>query len=488
MELVYRGAAELARMIRDGQASALEVVEAHIARTEAVNPKLNAVVIKLYDEARAAARAVDVARARGDALPPLAGVPITIKESTDLAGTPSTAGIPSRAQKNATTDAPLVATLRRAGAIPIGKTNVSQLLLYQESDNPLYGRTNNPWRLDRTPGGSSGGEAAIVAAGGSPLGLGTDIGGSLRGPAHSCGIATLKPTSGRLDMTGTFNAMRGVQDAILDSAGPLARRVEDLELAMQLLADVRAAAGVRGLRIGVFTDDGFFPTSPAIVRAVREAADKLRDAGANVVDITPPELATATALYLALMSADRWQAVRKLLADDPRDPRITATLRMAAIPYPVRRVLLGTARVFGQRRIATLFSKMAPLDELEREQAAYREKFAAQPIDAVLCPPAHLPAVTHGACDMLTTTFSFCFLFNLLHWPAGVVFGTRVRAGEEHATPPVRDAFRRRWKQVETGSAGLPVGVQIGARPNREDVVLAAMKVLQPGDPERPTI
>ena len=488
MELVYRGAAELARMIAKGETSALEVVDAHIKRIESVNARLNAVVVKLYGEARGAARAVDAARARGESLPPLAGVPITIKESTDLAGTPSTAGIPSRAKQIVNADAPIVATLRRAGAIPIGKTNVAQLLLYQESDNPLYGRTNNPWNLERSPGGSSGGEAAIIAAGGSPLGLGTDIGGSVRNPAHSCGICSLKPTSGRLDMTGTFNAMRDVQDAILDSAGPLARRVEDLELAMQLLADVRAATGVKGLRIGVFTGDDWFPTSPAIVRAVRDAAARLRDAGATVVDIAPPPLSEATALYIALMSVDRWQSVRRLLADDPRDPRLVATLRMASIPHPVRRMMLGAARLIGQKRLATMFGNMSPLDQLKREQVAYRERFEAMPVDAIVCPPAHLPAVTHGACDMLATTYGFCFVFNVLYWPAGVVFATRVRPDEEHATPAVKDAFGGRWKRVESGSAGLPVGVQVAARRNREDVVLAVMKVLQPGDPEQPNL
>jgi fatty acid amide hydrolase len=487
MELVYRGAAELARMIAKGEASALEVVDAHIKRIESVNARLNAVVIKLYGEARGAARDVDAARARGELLPPLAGVPITIKESIDLAGTPSTAGIPSRVKQIVNADAPIVATLRRAGAIPLGKTNVSQAVLYQESDNPVYGRTNNPWNLERGPGGSSGGEAAIIAAGGSALGLGTDIGGSLRNPAHSCGICALKPTSGRIAMTGTFNALRHL-DAIPDSAGPLARRIEDLELAMQLLADVRAAADIKGLRIGVFTDDGIFPTSASIVRAVREAADQLRLAGANVVDLQPPGMPAATALYLALMGVDQWQSVRKLLANDPKDPRIATTLRLTSIPYVMRRVMLGGARVFGQKRLATLLGNMSPLEALKREQAALRQQYDALPVDALLCPPTHLPALVHGACDMLTTTFSFCFLFNTLHWPAGVVFGTRVRAGEEHALPPVRDAFGKRWKQVETESAGLPVGVQVAARPQRDDLVLALMRVLQAGDPERPAI
>jgi len=163
-------------------------------------------------------------------------------------------------------------------------------------------------------------------------------------------------------------------------------------------------------------------------------------------------------------------------------------LRLAGIPDVVRKIMLGGARAFGQKRLATMFGKMAPLAELKREQASYREQFAALPIDAIVCPPEHLPAVTHGATDMLAITYGFAFVFNLLYWPAGVVYGTRVSKGEEHATPPVRDAFGKRWKQVESGSEGLPVGVQVAARPNREDVVLAVMKVLQPGDPERPNL
>jgi fatty acid amide hydrolase len=190
-------AVELAEMIARGEATSLEVVDAHIERVEQVNQALNAVVVKLYDRARASAREADDRRARGDALGPLHGVPVSVKEALDVEGTPSTFGLPSRAGGEAERDCDYVARLREAGAIVIGKTNVAQLLLYYESDNPVYGRTNNPWNLERTPGGSSGGEAAIIAARGSPMGLGTDIGGSVRVPATFCGIAALKPTMGR---------------------------------------------------------------------------------------------------------------------------------------------------------------------------------------------------------------------------------------------------------------------------------------------------
>src|ERR1051325_10486293 len=180
-------ATALAERIAKGELSAVEVVEAHIARIEQVNAQLNAVVVKRYDAARAEAKAADRRRAAGEPLGPLHGVPITVKECLDVVGTPSTFGFASRAKDLATADEIHVARLRNAGAIVLGKTNVAQLLLFFESDNPVYGPTNNPWNLERTPGGSSGGEAAIIAAGGSALGIGTDLGGSIRVPAALCG-------------------------------------------------------------------------------------------------------------------------------------------------------------------------------------------------------------------------------------------------------------------------------------------------------------
>src|SRR5579872_7192317 len=216
--LTSQSATELAAMIARGDISSLEAVEAHIERIERVNPALNAVVVKRYDAARAEARQADERLARGEVLGPLHGVPITIKESLELVDTPSTFGLQSRANILSRQDDLYVARMRKAGAIILGKTNVAQLLYYIESDNPVYGRTNNPWNLDRTPGGSSGGQAAIIAAGGSPMGLGTDLGGSIRVPATFCGIAGLKPTAGRMPDTPSFGLMAG-QRAIVSQVG-----------------------------------------------------------------------------------------------------------------------------------------------------------------------------------------------------------------------------------------------------------------------------
>ena len=271
--LTERSATELASLIATREISSVEVVEAHIARIEEVNSALNAVIWKRYAEARAEARRADEATQRGDAVGPLHGVPITIKEAFGLTGSPATFGLESRARHMAAEDDIYVARLRQAGAIILGKTNVAQLLLYIESDNPVYGRSNNPWNRERTPGGSSGGQGAIIAAGGSPLGLASDIGGSIRVPASFCGIAGLKPTSGRLPDPTDFGLSPGEQ-AIVSQAGVLARTVEDVELGLRILDGSGTAAGGRGLgaeregvgladppdisslRVAYYTDDG----------------------------------------------------------------------------------------------------------------------------------------------------------------------------------------------------------------------------------------
>src|SRR5438270_11893297 len=234
-ELVYTSATSLAQAIRDKRVSSQEVVEAYIHRIEAVNPQLNAVVQLTADSALAQARQADVALARGEINGPLHGVPITIKDSFDTMGVISTAGTKGRASYVPQQDATAVARMRAAGAILLGKTNLPELSMAYESDNLIYGRTNNPYDLSRTPGGSSGGESAIIAAGGSPLGLGTDGFGSIRIPSHFCGIAGLKPTSGRIPFTGLlphgFGALARVRHV-----GPMDRYVEALISTLRVLA------------------------------------------------------------------------------------------------------------------------------------------------------------------------------------------------------------------------------------------------------------
>ena len=235
-DLTFQSAKSLARAIREKSVSAREVVEAHLRRIEEVNPVLNAVVQLAAERAESEARELDDALARGELRGPLHGVPITIKDSFDTEGIISTGGTLGRAAFVPERDATPVARLRAAGAVLLGKTNTPELTMAAETDNLVYGRTNNPFDVSRTPGGSSGGAAAIISAGGSPLDLGTDTGGSIRFPSHYCGIAGLKPTTGRVPRTGHIIGYDMGAAQSLTVVGPMARYVEDLELAFPIIA------------------------------------------------------------------------------------------------------------------------------------------------------------------------------------------------------------------------------------------------------------
>lgn len=502
----------LARAIAAGRVSARDAVEAHVRRIQETSPYLNAVAVPRLEEAIGEAAAADERQARGEPLGPLHGVPITVKESLFLAGTPSTAGLPGRRGHRAGADAPIVARLRRAGAVVLGKTNVPQLLLDIESDNPVYGLTRNPWDLERSPAGSSGGEAANLAAGGAALGLGTDIGGSIRIPAHACGIHGLKPTSLRLSLAGSVDALLAAgQEAMVPGPGPLARHVDDLSLALSVLAapgqetfdptlppvPLPSPTGVRieHLRIGFYTDDGWFPASRACQRAVREAAAALAARGARVDEFSPPDVSEAMRLFFGLLSAAGASGARAFLDSSPVDPRLRERLRVASLSAGTTRVLSRVLAILGQPRRSRVVRALgrrsaAEFQELVADRARYRERFFAPDgpgrFDAWLGPPAPTPALRHGTSRFLFGAVSYTVVANLLGLPAGVVAATRVRRGEDEGRPGSRDPMDRAARAVDEGSAGLPVGVHVVARPWREDVVLSLMAALEEDFRTRP--
>jgi len=513
-----QSAREIAARIAAGDLSSSEAVEHFIGRLKAVNDKLNAVVVDLSESARKAAAEVDRARSRGDKLPPLAGVPVTIKECFDLAGTASTFGLTSRQHEIESKDDPYVAALRAAGAIPIAKTNLPQLMIFTETDNPLYGRTNNPWDPERSCGGSSGGEAAVIAAGGSPLGLGNDIGGSLRVPAAFCGITSIRPTAGRTPDHCAHGLPIG-QTGIVSQVGPMARHVEDLVLGLSVLDRARDPFVVPGpelgnpnavdlsrLRFATFIDDGEFPVAPAARRAVAEAAQMLIAAGAKPAAWKAPALTRATDLLFASLSADRTAAFRRLLRGNKVDRRVRPLLLTAGAPSWLRRILASALDGIGQGRLARNMRRFASGSADEYWQtmeaiAKFRDELRLSleaadggPIDLLLCPAYALPAVRHGATEMLPMPGAYTPLANASGFPAGVVPVTRVRAGEESDRPASRDIVDRVARESERGSAGLPVAVQVIARPWRDHVALAAMAKIeaearrQPDYPAQPPL
>ncbi len=505
-ELTERPATELAALIASGTASSREVVDAHLARAEALQPRLNAVAWWMVDEARAAADEADAARRRGADLGPLHGVPVSIKDQFEVVGTPSTRGLPSRAGHRSTREGPLVTRLRRAGAIPYVKTTVPVMLMQTETHNPLHGRTDNPYDPDRTPGGSSGGEGALIAGRGSPLGLGADIGGSLRVPAHFCGIATIKPTSHRLPWGDNPPEYDEWQETIVPQCGPMARTVADVALGFRVLAEPTdglppepdvpplpagdpADVTVSNLVVGVCEDDGGLTPSPGVRRAVREAADALADAGATVVAWEPPPADEVYALYATLLGADGFRHLRRAIGDDPLSPVTRLLTGAGRVPRPAARGLASALEAAGQHGAAATVRNAgtrttdALFDAVVARRAMLRRLSASLhgpgTPDVVLLPPNALPALRHGAFRDLTWASTTTFLANLTGLPAGVVPVTTVRPGEESDRRPGVDVVERLARRSERGSAGLPVGVQVLAPWWQEARLLAAMAAIE---------
>jgi amidase len=414
------GALELAAAIRNGETTSREVIDSHLARIEAVNGHVNAVVRVLADDARTAADAADRVVASGDPLPPLHGVPFTVKENIDLAGTPTTQGLLALADAVASVDAPSVARLRAAGAIPLARTNLPDLGLRVHTHSQLHGLTRNPWDPTVTAGGSSGGEASAIASGMSPLGIGNDIGGSLRNPAHCCGIASIKPSAGVVPMATVIppiDMALSSQQMVVE--GPMARHVADVRAALEILAgaDVRdprslpvvltdAAPGER-LHIAVMTEPSGGATDAGIAAAVRAAADVLADAGHHVVDATPP-------CYDEVLAA--WSS--SLMAD----VRAQLPLLDAVMGDGGRAVLTAFDASEPPSGLAELLALQATRFRLMREWSMF---FVDHPV--LLSPTWAQPAFAHDAdigedgAVLMRDTIRAVLPANLLGLPAAVV-------------------------------------------------------------------
>jgi amidase len=451
-ELIYASAASLARAIRDKLVSSHEVVEAYIHRIEAVNPQINAVVQLTAEAALTQARQADVALARGEIKGPLHGVPITIKDSFDTEGVISTAGTKGRATYVPQQDATAVARMRAAGAILLGKTNLPELSLAYESNNLIYGRTNNPYDLSRTPGGSSGGESAIIAAGGSPLGLGTDGFGSIRIPSHFCGVSGLKPTSGSIPFTGLLPPGFGAS-ARIRHVGPMARHVADLALTFPILAgmDWRDPATVpmppgepgdvelKSLRVAFYTDNGIVTPTPETTAIVRTAVHALADAGTFVEEARPAGIEQSYEIFRDLFAADGGAGVQRLL-------QMAGTTDIHPFVQQFGEILRPYAMTS-----AEFSGLLVRWDMFRSTLLSFLEKY-----DVIICPVCATPAWPHSSTitEEQFLAGSYSMTYNLTGWPA-----VTVRGG--------------------TSPEGLPIGVQVVARPWREDVALAVAQHLE---------
>lgn len=450
----------MAQQIREKKISPVELAEIHLSKIERLNPKLNAFVHVDPEHVLREARAAEAAVAAGGPLGPLHGVPISIKSSLEVAGLRCESGTRLRAGFVGAQDAPLVARLRNAGAIVLGVTNTPELLMAWETDNLLYGRTNSPWNLERTPGGSSGGEAAAIAAGMSAGGVGSDGGGSIRVPAHFSGICGLKPTPGRIPSTGHYPASGG-PFALIGVVGPMARRVADVKALFEVMqgpddGDTGAAPvalrwpsddEVRNLRVGYFEDDGRTPVTPETRAAVRAAAEALRSAGFQVEPFCPQDLEAARELWKLFFVKIAGMLIPPMFLGREQDQS------------PILRQFLEWSAAEPELTGKSLLAAWMRRDALRTDFLAQMRKY---PI--LLCPAAAVPAFRHGErrwnIDGTTVEYldawSYTEWFNLLGNPAAVV-------------------------PVGQSSEGLPIGLQIVGRPWEEEQVLSVAAVLEAG-------
>jgi aspartyl-tRNA(Asn)/glutamyl-tRNA(Gln) amidotransferase subunit A len=328
--IYYKDATELARLIRSKELTSVEIVQVHLDRIEAINPKINAVVTLMAEDALRAAKAADAAVLRGEELGALHGVPFTIKDSIDTAGV-----LTQRASKIFVgyvpeKDAPVVSRFKAVGAIPLAKTNLPEFSCWQETDNLVTGLSRNPWNLARTPGGSSGGESAAIAAGLSPLGIGSDVAISVRGPAALTGIVGLKASHGRIPFTGHFPQHELNRYFHI---GPLARSVRDIATAFSIMQGPDGIDGLaihskdagpgnpsiagKPVRVGWLVSPGFGAVDPEVAAAVSAAADFLKDVGCEVEPVHIPFLAENNVFDTAalLFGAELGRPLRALVGD-----------------------------------------------------------------------------------------------------------------------------------------------------------------------------
>lgn len=477
-------AVSVARDVSSGQLRAVEVVR-ECGRRHGVSLHLNAVVQPRQREAEAEAEAIDAAVAAGHPPLPLAGVPVSVKECFPVRGLITTLGIRGRRGCVDVDDADLVRRLREAGAVVIGKANVPQAMYLHETDNPVWGRTLHPLDPTRGPGGSSGGDAAAVAAGVVPLAVGNDLAGSLRQPANACGIAALMPRSGVLGEAGSFNTLPSLS-AIRSRAGFLARSVDDLALALAAVGGVVRRAE-SPTRVAWWDETGPIPASPAVRRAVQEAVARLEAGGTETVRVPGSIVTEAAWLLLGIVAADGGDDIRRLFGGERPMRGVAKLLAIAGLGRRWRSTvgllldLMGSRiEAEGVRRTGRRSSGEVAALLAARQATARRFAALVEGCDAVVAPVSALPALRHGTGARLVLAAAPCLLANLLDLAAGAVPVTTVRLDEQRDRGWSVDPVLRAAAATDLGSAGLPVGVQVIGCPGRDEAtVLEVMRRIE---------
>ncbi|KAI0258706.1 amidase signature domain-containing protein [Gloeopeniophorella convolvens] len=510
-------ATQIVTSIQVGTWTASDVLEAYLARAVQAQEATNCLTEVFFEQAREEARKLDAEFAEtGKLRGVLHGVPVSVKDQFNVAGFDSTIGYTQWANKPAESDSIIITTLRAAGAIPIAKTNIPQTLLAFESSNPLWGRTLNPWSAAHTAGGSSGGEGALLATDGAALGVGSDVGGSIRIPSGYCGLYALKPGQARVSYEGTSGPNPGFE-AVRAVAGPMGRSVADVEcLARVLIGERGSGLGYfpapvpyrdvtlpEKLRFGYYLNDNVVKGSPACHRAVLETVEALRKAGHDCVEVESPDSARAAQLFSGITSADGYDKLLSHLGPDKRESALFLVTLGPRLPDFVRVSAQWLIRTFiGDNTFASLLAHSYRktvreyydyvANKIAFEQETRTSLWGAHDLtlDAVLAPIQAVPAIPHGGCDRLVPLAASTLLYNVVDSPVGVVPVTRVDAARDALSDEWRDAPGNGSKILEgilygtqglydvKAMHGLPVGVQIVGRPWDEEKILAIMHVI----------
>lgn len=436
---------KLKDLILKKKLSSYEVVSAFVNRINVVNPILNAVVAFRPEEALKEARKADEELSKGKNVGALHGIPCTIKDSFDTEGIISAGGTLGRKNFIPATNATIVQRLKDAGVIIMGKTNTPEFTLSFFTDNLVYGRTKNPYDLNRSPGGSSGGAAAIIASGGSPFDIGTDTGGSIRFPAHCCGITGIKPTSGRVPRTGHIVSFQGVSQS-LTHVGPLARNVDDLHLLLNIISGVDQIdpyvypvplhdyrqVNFKKLRIAFFTDNKLSKPSADTAQTIQDVVNIISSAGLSTREDFPKGLEESATLNRSYLLSGEW--LKRMV--EKYGTTKTSLEWIYGLPNP------------SSPDYAKVVEKV---DQFRSSMLSFWNNY-----DVLICPVNPMPAPLGNAEPEIdvSTYFSYTIAFNMTGWPCVVIRGG-------------------------TSKEGLPIGVQIVAPPWREDICLSVAKFLE---------
>ncbi|KAI0027805.1 amidase signature domain-containing protein [Vararia minispora EC-137] len=506
---------EIVQHIEKGEWTASQVLEAYIARAVQAQQETRCLTEVFLERARAEARSLDEHFSTSKTLRgPLHGVPVSLKDQLHVAGCDTTLGYTTRIHRPENDDAVIATLLRNAGAVPFVKTNIPQTLMVFECSNPLWGRSLNPWSADHTCGGSSGGEGALLAMDGSVLGIGSDVGGSLRIPAHYCGIYSLKPGNIRISSEGTTSTVPGFT-AVTSAYGPMGRSVDDLETACRVLFGHSQGHGAyfpapvpfrdhwqkipKKLRFGYYTSDYFIKASPACKRAVLETVEALRSQGHECIDFRVPGAVRALELFVALSSSDGYRTVLSDIGPDKREsalylmtlgPRLPSFVRFFASWFssfidPIFAKLLALSR---KKSVEEYHQFIAAKHDFEYDWR--KEVWDCHEFDAVIAPVQAVPALPHHGCDYLSPLAAATILYNIVEAPVGCIPVTRVDPDKDAVTDEWLSAPDRGSKILESRvyglggvydpvkMRGLPVGVQIVARPWEEEKLLGIMRLV----------